>query len=176
MTRWETSTRAWATSAGRALAIELFDDSAIPIRPYDVGVVLWEHERVWAQIPARCSADTLMAFRAGPPGRREPLPRPQIANWLITNQRITGRLYPDTLIWWEWAAVVGMKIELAPDNEYVLLDVAQSRVPVVWTGPGVAPLAVAAIYHLYGPAALIDHPGLSALRRSTDTALSTGVH
>jgi hypothetical protein len=162
--RWEASTRDWARTAGCALAIDLYYDAEIGLRPYDLGLVLWPQEKTWAQIPARCSTDTPLAIRTGPPRRGEHPPQTRITNWLITNYRIAGRLYPDSLTWWEWAGIVGMKIDLSPGNEHVRIDVAQYSLPVVWSGPGVAPLAVAATYHLYGPAALIDHPGLAPLR------------
>ena len=35
---------------------------------------------------------------------------------------------------------------------------------LIWTGPAVAPLAVAAVFHLYGPIGVLEHPGLVTLR------------
>ena len=61
--RWESETRTWATAAGRALVLELGRNTDIPVQPYSIGLVLWENEKVWAQVPARCSADTPLAVR-----------------------------------------------------------------------------------------------------------------
>jgi hypothetical protein len=35
---------------------------------------------------------------------------------------------------------------------------------LIWSGPAVAPMAVAAVSCLYGPLAMIEHPGLASLR------------
>jgi hypothetical protein len=45
----------------------------------------------------------------------------------------------------------------------VTLDI-DGEPTLTWYGPGVAPLAVAAVFLLYGAAAMIDHPGLAPLR------------
>ena len=166
LTRWETATRQWATQDGRRLALDLHRGHEVPLRPYTVGLVLWEsrHEQVWGQVPARCSEDTPLAVFAGHPRRGDPAPQPCITDWLITSHRIAGRFYPDTLRWWQWANIVGVKVDLAPGNEFAQLDLPLPSHAVRWYGPGVAPLAVAAVFHLHGPAALLDHPGLVALR------------
>jgi hypothetical protein len=166
LAHWETETRQWAIDAGRRLAIDLHRGHEVPIRPYTVGLVLWKsrHEQVWGQVPARCSEDTVLAPRAGYPRRGDPAPQPRISAWLITSHRIAGRLYPDTLRWWEWATTVGVQVDLTAGGEYVQLDLPLPAHPVRWYGPGVAPLAVAAVYHLHGPTALVDHPGLTVLR------------
>ena len=39
---------------------------------------------------------------------------------------------------------------------------------LMWSGPGIAPMPVAAILHLYGPVAMIEHPGLAPLRAAPD--------
>lgn len=160
LARWETATRQWAADAGRRLAVDLHRGHEVPIRPYTVGVVLWEsrHEQVWGQLPARCSEDTPVAVRGGHPRRSAGPPRPRITDWLITSHRIAGRLYSDTLGWWEWTTVVGVQVDLAADGEYVRLDPPLPGRPVRWYGPGVVPLAIAAVYHLHGPAAVLDHP------------------
>jgi hypothetical protein len=171
LARWETATRQWATDAGRRLALDLHRGHEVPIRPYTVGLVLWgsRHEQVWGQIPARCSEDTPLTVRSGPPRRGDPARQPGITDWLVTSQRIAGRLYPDTLHWWEWATVVGVQVDLTGGGEYVQLDLPLPARPVRWYGPGVAPLAVAAVYYLYGPTAVLDHPGLTPLREGTRT-------
>jgi hypothetical protein len=154
-------------SAGRRLAIDLHRGHEVPIRPYTVGLVLWKsrHEQVWGQVPARCSADTPLIVRPSQRRRRDPPPQPRVTDWLITSHRIAGRFYPDALSWWEWTTIVGVQVDLMAGSEYVQLDLALPAHPVGWYGPGIAPLAVAAVYDLHGPAALLDHPGLSTLRR-----------
>jgi len=52
---------------------------------------------------------------------------------------------------------------LTPGREAVALDF-EAQTPLVWTGPGVAPLAVAAVYRLHGARAILEHPGLVSLR------------
>jgi hypothetical protein len=91
----------------------------------------------------------------------------------VTNHRVAGRLYPDDLAWWQWSSVVGVKVDLVPRAEYVQIDLA-SYGSIAWTGAGVAPLAVAAVFHLHGGAALIDHPGLTFLRASTPRTARMG--
>jgi hypothetical protein len=164
--RWEAETRTWAMLTGRVLALALSRNTDVPVQPYSIGLVLWEGEKVWAQVPARCSADAPLAVRPGPPRRWGPAPQPRISDWLVTNHRVAGRLYPDALTWWEWCSVVGVKVDLTPRAEYLQIDLA-SNGSIAWTGAGVAPLAVAAVFQLHGAAALIDHPGLTLLRAST---------
>lgn len=173
LARWEAETRTWATAAGRALVLDLSRNTDKPVWPYSVGLVLWEGEKVWAQVPARCSADTPLAVRSGPPRRGNPVPQPRISDWLVTSHRVAGRLYPDALTWWVWCSVVGVKVDLTPRAESVQIDLA-SNGSIAWTGAGVAPLAVAAVFHLYGAAALIDHPGLTVLRASTRQTATRG--
>jgi hypothetical protein len=60
--------------------------------------------------------------------------------------------------------MVGCRLDLTPGREIVPLDL-DCQSPLVWTGPGVAPLAVAAVYWLHGPLAMIEHPGLALVRR-----------
>jgi hypothetical protein len=171
LTRWETTTRQWACDAGRRLALDLHRGHQVPIRPYTVGLVIWDsrHEQVWGQVPARCSEDTPLRARPGQARRGDPAPQPRITDWLITSHRIAGRLYPDTLCWWEWAIIVGVQADLTAGGEYVQIDLPLPGRPVQWYGPGIAPLAVAAVYRLHGPAALLDHPGLSTLRGPGET-------
>jgi hypothetical protein len=167
LARWETATRQWAADSGRRLAIDLHHGHELLIQPYTVGVVLWtsRNEHVWGQVPARCSEDTPLTVRRGQPRRGDPPPQPRITDWLVTSQRIVGRLYPDTLCWWEWSTIVGVQVDLTAGAEYVQLDPPLPNRPVRWYGPGVAPLAVAAIFHLHGSTAVVEHPGLAAIRQ-----------
>lgn len=178
LARWETATRQWATDAGRRLAIDLHRGHPVRVRPYTVGLVLWEsrNEQLWGQVPARCSEDIPLAGASCPPGRRDAASQPRITDWLITSHRIAGRLHPDALRWWKWASVVGVQTDLTPGGEYVQLDLPLPSEPVRWYGPGVAPLAVAAVFQLHGAGALLDHPGLAALRvpRSDESRSTAG--
>jgi hypothetical protein len=166
LARWDAETRIWATEQGRRLALDLYHGHNVAVRPYSVGILLWDGETVWGLIPARCCADTPLAVRPGPARRGDPQRQPRMTDWLITSRRVAGRLYPDTLGWWQWTSVVGVTADLTPGKEFVQIDLPLPASPVRWWGPGVAPLAVAAIRHLHGPAALLDHPGLAQLRQS----------
>ena len=59
--------------------------------------------------------------------------------------------------------MVGARVDLTPGREAVALDF-EGHSTLLWSGPGVAPMAVAAVFHLYGPVAMIEHPGLAPLR------------
>ena len=69
-----------------------------------------------------------------------------------------------------WA---GLPLDAAGRAGYVQIDLATNG-SIAWTGAGVAPLAVAAVFHLHGTAALIDHPGLTFLRDSTPRTACRG--
>jgi hypothetical protein len=161
---WEARIRAWGTSAGRALALDLHHHRQVAVRPYTVGLVLWEGERVWVEVPATCSADTPVWDDDGRPVL-------QTGPWLVTDQRLAGRLHPDILRWWTWDQVIGVQVDLTHGRERVGLDIDGSK-PIYLAGPGVGPLAVAAVYRLHGPLAVIEHPGLAPLR--TGAAATAG--
>jgi hypothetical protein len=95
----------------------------------------------------------------------------QTEPWLVTSQRVAGRLQSDILRWWEWDQVIGVRVDLTPGRERVCLDIDRSK-PVYFDGPGVAPLAVATVYRLHGPLAVIEHPGLALLRGVASSAHS----
>lgn len=168
LARWEATTRAWATETAKTLAVQLYRDTDVPVQPYNVGVVLEDGEKPWVQVPARCSYDTPLPARPGPAKRGDPPPQPPISQWLVTNHRVAGRIDTNHLRWWRWEELVGCQLDLTGGSEYVQADL-NGDLPIIWTGPGVAPLAVAAVYHLHGPKALLDHPGLTVLR-SADMA------
>jgi hypothetical protein len=137
-----------------------------PVTPYQVGVVLDSDELVLVEIPARF-------LNEGPPATETPVTwRPPILPWLITSHRIVGRLGNDRLYGWRWQQFTGCRVDLQPGTEFVAVD-ASDGIPLSWVGPAVAPLAVAAIFRLYGPAALLDHPGLAPLRPSPNLADQT---
>jgi len=158
---WETATRSHATEAARTLALDLYHHRDRGVTPYTVGVVLDAGETVWAECPAHFHYPGM----AIPTGPGSDLP-PPVWTWLVTSGRIVGRLGDDRLHGWRWEHMVGCRVDLGPGHERVGLDPRDGCGPLIWSGSGVAPLAVAAIYHLHGPRALIDHPGLSALRAS----------
>lgn len=58
---------------------------------------------------------------------------------------------------------MGARVDLTAGREVISLDI-DSEPTLIWTGPAVAPLAVAAVFYLYGPLAMIEHPGLATLR------------
>ena len=81
----------------------------------------------------------------------------------MTSDRVVGRLTDDRLHGYRWERAVGARVDLTPGREVVSLDI-ESEPTLIWTGPAVAPMAVAAVFHLYGPIGMIDHPGLVTLR------------
>lgn len=155
--------RSWAHDTAKALTLTLYQDTDPAVPPYNVGVVLDVGEKPWVQIPARCSRDRSLVAPLQP---GEP-PQPAVMPWLVTKERVVGRYGNGALSGWRWEWVVGCLVDLTPEREYVQLDthVDKKAVRVAWYGPGVAPLAVAAVYHLHGVRALLDHPGLAPFAR-----------
>jgi hypothetical protein len=154
LARWENDTRQWAHQAARSLALSMVSGQPAPATPYGIGVVLDPGERVWAECPVRFLQEILPAN--GPP-------TPPVRPWLVTSDRIVGRLGDDHLYGWRWEHIRGCRVDLTASHELVALDVDDFSA-IHWTGSGVAPLAVAAVYRLHGEQALIDHPGLAAIR------------
>ncbi|MGH3272718.1 MAG: hypothetical protein ACRDNZ_00110, partial [Streptosporangiaceae bacterium] len=64
-----------------------------------------------------------------------------------------------------------VRVDLTPSREAVIMEIEGEPTSLVWSGPGVAPMAVAAIFHLYGPVAMIEHPGLAPLRVAVDASM-----
>ena len=161
--RWDNEARRWATATGRDLALDLYCNRETAARPYGVGVVLDPSEKVWAEVPVR--------FNLESPPLIKPceLARPLVRPWLVTSARVVGRLADDRLHGYRWERAVGARVDLTPGREVVSLDI-DSEPTLIWTGPAVAPLAVAAVFHLYGVLAMIDHPGLAPLRVLIDTS------
>jgi hypothetical protein len=169
LARWETASRAWALGTARSLALAIYHNRPQPVTPYQVGVVLDSHERPLIEIPARF-------LNEAPHMNGTPVTwRPPIRPWLITNHRIVGRLGDDRLYSWRWQHFTGCRVDLQPGTEFVAID-AWDGSPLSWVGPAVAPLAVVAIFRLYGPTALLDHPGLACLRPSLDSVERTKQH
>lgn len=163
LARWVHDTRQWATDAGRDLALDLYYDRDRVARPYGVGVVLDPGEKVWTEVPARFNLDSTPPAK---PGHQAP---PAVRPWLITSGRVVGRLGDDRLHGYRWEKALGVRVDLTPSCESVIMDI-EGEPTLVWFGPGVAPMAVAAIFDLYGPIAMIEHPGLAPLRVPVDAS------
>jgi hypothetical protein len=157
LARWEDEARQWATATGRDLALDLYYNRETATLPYGVGVVLDAGEKVWAEVPVRFNLDWVPPVK---PGEHGP---PAVRSWLVTSDRIVGRLADDRLHGYRWEKAVGARVDLTSGREVVSLDI-DCEPTLLWTGPAVAPMAVAAVFHLYGPLAVIQHPGLAPLR------------
>lgn len=166
LARWECDTRQWAHQTARDLVLSMVRGQPTPATPYRIGVVLDPGERVWAECPLRFIQEIVPAD-----GPAVPPVRP----WLVTSDRIVGRLGDDHLYGWRWENVRGCRLDLSPALEFVAVELDDGT-RLDWTGAATAPLAVAAVYRLHGKRALVDHPGLSAIRlnrRDEDPPSST---
>ncbi len=161
LARWEHDTRQWAIDTGRDLALDLYHDRDRAARPYGVGVVLDPGEKVWAEVPVRFNLDWT------PPAKPGEQAVPAVRPWLVTSGRLVGRLADGRLHGYRWEHAVGVRVDLTAGREIVGLDI-EGQPTLTWSGPGIAPMAVAAIFHLYGVAAMIEHPGLAPLRAAPD--------
>ena len=156
LARWEEQTRQWAYEIARNLVLSMVCGQTTPTTPYGIGVVLDPGERVWTECPVRFLQEALA------PGMPTLAP---VRPWLVTSDRIVGRLGDDRLYGWRWEHIRGCRVDLSASAEFVTADLDDgSRLD--WTGPGVAPLGVAAVYRLHGRQSLVDHPGLTAIRLS----------
>jgi hypothetical protein len=159
LAQWHDETRRWATTSGQALALDLYHRRETAIQPYNVGLVLDPCERVRAEVPVRFNLNrqpqAATGLSADPPFRP----------WLVTSDRVVGRPSDDRLLGYRWEQAVGARVDLTPGQETVRLDVEGEPSPI-WSGPGVAPMAVAAVFHLFGPMGVVEHPGLAILRNS----------
>jgi hypothetical protein len=84
--------------------------------------------------------------------------------WLITSQRIVGRLPASSemiSVW--WSGLAGVKLDL--DQDRIILNGVNG-----WTGmlvgPAIAPIGVAAVAMCHGCEAVFTHPSLVAVRAS----------
>lgn len=110
-------------------------------------------QKVWAEVPVRFNLDWTPAVKPGEQAA------PAVRPWLVTSGRVVGRLADDRLHGYRWDKAVGVRVDLTAGREAVIVDI-EGEPTLLWSGPGVAPMAVAAIFHLYGPGAMIEHPGL----------------
>ena len=92
--------------------------------------------------------------------------RPSAPGWSPPG-RVVGRLADDRLHGYRREKAVGVRVDLTTGREAVTIDI-EGEPTLIWSGPGIAPMAVAAIYQLYGAAAMIEHPGLAPLRAAPD--------
>lgn len=159
LAKWEDDTRLWAHETAKDLVMAIVTDQLTAGTPYRVGVVLKPGEQIWAECPLRF----LQERPVGPQADLDWFP--PIRPWLVTSERVVGRLGDDRLYSWRWGQVVGCRVGLDPGVETVALDL-QDGSGVVWIGPGVAPLAVAAVCRLHGREALVLHAGLAPLRQA----------
>jgi hypothetical protein len=162
----------------QGLARAIIEDRPDPTAHLAAGVVLQQGEDAWLQISGR------LAVRASQPawmvypqlswlGRRPrnvaretPAERWQDygqIDWLVTSQRVVGRLPARSEIFsvW-WSGLVGVDIDLKRDR--IVLNAVNG-----WTGmlggPGLAPIAVAAVAMCHGLEALRVHPALEKVRQ-----------
>lgn len=159
LTAWEADTRRLATDTARQLALDLYHQRDRGVTPYTVGVVLDPGEVPWAECHTHFAHGSNAAAAAVPGD-----PTPPVYRWLVTSARVVGRLDHDRLYGWRWEHMLGCRVDLTPGGERVGLDLRDAPGPLIWSGPGVAPLAVVAIYYLHGATALVQHPGLTELR------------
>jgi hypothetical protein len=159
LVRRDDGARQWATATGRALALDLYFNRETATLPYGVGVVLDAGEKVWAQVPVRFNLDRT------PPVTPGEHTQPAFRSLLVTTNRVVGRLADDRLHGYRWDKAVGARVDLTPGREVVSLDIdIESEPTLIWTGPAVAPVAVAVVFHLFGSLAMIQRPGLAAVR------------
>ena len=152
---WEKKNRPVAIEQARRLAMDLYHGRAIETPPYQLGLGIGTGETLWAETWARCSLDRF------PWAKPDPFRLP-LSCWAITNKRLVGRLSSGLHTGWTWDQIGAYQADLTRGGEYASV-VVDGR-PTLFYGPGVAPLAVALVWQLHGAVALLEHPGLAALR------------
>ena len=85
-------------------------------------------------------------------------------SWLATSARLYGRARDGEIFSIWWACLDSLEVDLAVDR--VVLGTDAWRAQLI--GPGVAPIAVAAVAACHGTAALPAHPGLTRLQGPQD--------
>ncbi len=153
--RWERKNRPVAIEQARRLAMALYHGKAIETPPFQLGLAFGPGETLWVETWARCSLDR-HPWAALDPSRLA------LSCWAITNRRLVGRLSSGLHTGWTWDQIGAYQADLTRGGEYASV-VVDGR-PTLFYGPGVAPLAVALVWQLHGAVALLQHPGLAALR------------
>lgn len=171
--RWAAPVAQMAFRNARRLTLDLASGQPTYFQLYDMGVVLDEGEVVYQTVPAAESWETdLMhtesqypAHHGGRGGSWEVSRRvwqsSPMTNWAITSARLVSRDLAGVLTSLYWSSCTGIVVDLAAGR--VQLDCTDGR-RRAFTSPAVAPIAVAAVAHLHGLAALVDHPALAPLR------------
>jgi len=157
MAAWEVQTRVWATEEAGRLVLTVYGRKAIPVPTYTVGLVARAGEDVWVETHAR-----LVQEHVETPGFDPGVPSPY-RPWLVTSDRLVGRIGTGQLLEWRWQNIAGCRVDLAPGREWMSFDMNDGARPT-WTGAGLAPMAVLSVAMTYGWRALVDHPGLERLR------------
>jgi hypothetical protein len=168
--------RAFAVKDACSLAVEL--GQGAPARApavHDIGVVLDTGEMVWRQVVARWETvtvtgyvqhrQTLFGGMRSWQVERSAWSDMGVGTWWLTNHRIVGRTWQGQLLGWRWENLVGCVVDLP--GERVTFDVNTGH-RFALTGPATPVVAVAAIAHLHGVAALLTHPALGPLRLRRD--------
>ncbi len=169
---WEAAVRLQAYDNARALAVAIAAGTAWTPPPYDLGIVLEPGEIVWHRCPATYrwrGTETWTVQRTSYGGRRSvarQVAAPRMfdvgtTEWLVTNHRLATRAPDGQVISIYWVAITGLTADLVADA--LALD-GEGGFRGELSGPAVAPIAVAAIAACHGPFALLDHPGVAALR------------
>jgi hypothetical protein len=168
-----------ATLKARELAEAIIADLPDRTAYLSAGVILQPEEVAWARAKGRLAVRTSQAARyaytdmnwAGrraKSGTREAITESWKDHggitWLITSQRIVGRLPSSSeMISLWWSGLAGIEVNLNSDR--LTLNGENG-----WTGrlsgPEVASIAVGAIAMCYRPEALMVHPDLGAVRGS----------
>ena len=171
-----------ASLQARELARAIIESRPDPTAHLAAGVILQPGEDAWLRVRARLAVRTSQpAWTAytqvswlGRRARNDSYETTTLQwqdqgkiDWLITSQRIVGRLSAtgEMISVW-WSGLAGIDIDLK--WERIVLNGVNG-----WTGmlagPAVYPLAVTAIAMCYGPEALLIHPALDELRQGGPT-------
>lgn len=166
-----------ASLQARQLARAIIEHRPDPTAHLAAGVILQPGEDAWMRSPARLAVRTSQAAWTANTqlswlGRRARNVSHETTtrrwqgqgeiDWLITTQRIVGRL-PATgeMISLWWSGLDGVDID--PKHDSILLNGINGWTGIL-VGPTVAPIAVAAIAMCHGLEALLTHPALEKLR------------
>ena len=162
-----------ANLQARELARAIIEDRPNPTAHLAAGVILQPAEDAWLRARARLAVRTSQpawtantqvswlgrrARNVQPRDHNRAVAGPRKIDWLITSQRIVGRLTAtgEMISVW-WSGLGGVDIDLK--RERIVLNALNG-----WTGmlsaPTLAPMAVAAIAMCHGLEALLLHPAL----------------